>query len=650
MLVKKALKNIPPCERTKAPRGGIKEKYLAGAQIREIQGCGKILTVDYYSSKDGDLQVRFFCDTKNYITYRPKDDKWAAKYMLSCEEVAECGEKPVYADLKSIKLVNDFLNDGRHVDSFYSYGSNYSAARRTKGIAAAIDRYIHDYEEEQRRKAAERREALFDSRRRWFPGYDSDIDRFCNERAFEHTYIFFSNLDKQHKRRCVCGFCGHKWETTDSMKHKGHAVCPKCGRDAISIAERYQHMAADRTTICTAYKHDGQLIMRWAEAQRWFVGFKPQIRYYDDAYTYYLVNNGKPKIVSYFLTQVPYYYGYTWAHKNGETCNHRAYVYDGNLNEVFGSTYYNVDLSKALSFCKCPINFIGLLDRLKSQPQAEYLCKMGLTALASVMTSVDYEDGKGFEGIMGVSKQYLAMYREENVLLTEHRIIKAASARITPDTLERYRNLEIESFARTARILEYMTLDTLCAYVERQLMLGQYSASGIIEHLADYYDMLYTLKIPIDKHTVRPRDLKQAHDILVQRYNVVMADIRDKASQKALEYVNRWFTGYEKDGLCIAVPHERADFLREGQSLSHCVGGDSYYQNHIKGSRMIFFIRHVTEPDTPYYTAEIDMVTFNVLQCYGFGDKAAPKEINKFIKDFARSIEQGINNRVRKAG
>ena len=80
------------------------------------------------------------------------------------------------------------------------------------------------------------------------------------------------------------------------------------------------------------------------------------------------------------------------------------------------------------------------------------------------------------------------------------------------------------------------------------------------------------------------------------------------------------------------------------------MGGDSYYQNHIKGSRMIFFIRHVTEPDTPYYTAEIDMVTFNVLQCYGFGDKAAPKEINKFIKDFARSIEQGINNRVRKAG
>lgn len=102
---------------------------------------------------------------------------------------------------------------------------------------------------------------------------------------------------------------------------------------------------------------------------------------------------------------------------------------------MFGKTYYNVDLTKALACCKCPINFIGLLDRLKSQPQTEYLCKMGLTALASVMTSVDYEDGKGFEGIMGVSKQYLAMYREENVLLTEHRIIKAASERITPTHL-----------------------------------------------------------------------------------------------------------------------------------------------------------------------------------------------------------------------
>lgn len=649
MLVKKALKNIPPCERPKAPRGGIKEKYLAGAQIREIQGCGKILTVDYYSSNDGTLQVRFFSDKKNFITYQPSEDKWAAKYMIPTAEIAECGRLPVYAASSTIKLVNDFLN-GREIKSFFSYGTNYNTWRHTEGIAAAIDRYIHDYQEERRRSAAQRREELFDNRRRWFPGYDADIDRFCDECAFDHTYIFFSKLDKRHKRGCVCGHCGERWETQENIKHRSGTSCPYCGHKAVYIAERYRYTATDQTTLCTAYRHDGQLIMRWAEVQRWFVGHKPQLRYFDNAYTYYLVNGNKSQIVSYFLSQAPYSYGYTWARKNGETCSHYAWVYDGNLTEVFGKTYYNVDLTKALACCKCPINFIGLLDRLKSQPQTEYLCKMGLTALASVMTSVDYEDGKGFEGIMGVSKQYLAMYREENVLLTEHRIIKAASERITPDTLERYRNLKIESFARTARILEYMTLDTLCAYVERQLMLDQYSASGIIEHLADYYDMLYTLKIPIDKHTVRPRDLKQAHDILVQRYNIVMADIRDKASQKALEYVNRWFTGYEKDGLCIAVPHERADFLREGQSLSHCVGGDSYYQNHIKGSRMIFFIRHVTEPDTPYYTAEIDMVTFNVLQCYGFGDKAAPKEINKFIKDFARSIEQGINNRVRKAG
>lgn len=649
MLVKKALKNIPPCERPKAPRGGIKEKYLAGAQICEIQGCGKILTVDYYSSKDGDLQVRFFCDTKNYITYRPKDDKWAAKYMIPTAELAECGRLPVYAAASTIKLVNDFLN-GREIKSFFSYGTNYNTWRCTEGIAAAIDRYIHDYQEERRRSAAQRREELFDNRRRWFPGYDADIDRFCDECAFDHTYIFFSKLDKRHKRGCVCGHCGERWETQENIKHRSGTSCPYCGHKAVYIAERYRYTATDQTTLCTAYRHDGQLIMRWAEVQRWFVGHKPQLRYFDNAYTYYLVNGNKSQIVSYFLSQAPYSYGYTWARKNGETCSHYAWVYDGNLTEVFGKTYYNVDLTKALACCKRPINFIGLLDRLKTQPQTEYLCKMGLTDLASEMLPTDYESGKGFEGIMGVSKQYLPLYRELDVSLREHQIIRATRHLVTAATLLRYRRLDISSFARIERVLEYMTLDTMCSYTERQIQLGHYGAASVIEHLADYYDMLDFLKIPIDKHTARPRDLKESHDLLVKRYISIKADVEKEASKKALEYVNRWFTGYEKDGLCIAVPHERADFLREGQSLSHCVGGDSYYQNHIKGSRMIFFIRHVTEPDTPYYTAEIDMVTFNVLQCYGFGDKAAPKEINKFIKDFARSIEQGINNRVRKAG
>lgn len=647
MLIKKRLKNIPPCKRPETSPEGIKEKYLAGAQICEIDGCGRILIVDYYNSKDGMLQVRFFCDKKNYIKYQPQNDKWSKGYLLSNKELDGSCDTPVYADKKSIKTANDFLNEREEISSFCNYSGRYS--RYVKGMEAVIDRYIYEQEREQRAAARDRRDALFNERIKWFPKYDANIDRFCNERAFDRTYIFFSNLDKQHKRECVCSHCGKRWKAQDTIKHRNDAVCPYCGCKAIYIAERYQHTIEDKTTICTAYKHEGQLIMRWAVVSRNFNGYKPHLQYCDDAYTFYLIKGEKTKVVSYFLSQSPYSYGYTWAQKNNETCYHDAFIYDGNINETFGSRYHNVDLKKALSFCKKPINFIGLLDRLKAQPQAEYMCKLGLTELASVMMPRDYAEGKTFEEILSVSKQYITMYREMSVSLKEHNIIKATKEHICTDVLMRYRKLNISSFARTEKVLAYMTLDALCAYVERQAQLGHYSVTAVIEHLADYYDMLEVLKIPINKHTVRPRDLKKSHDLLVERYNIVKTDMENMASKRALEYVNRWFNGYVKDGLCIRIPHEKADFLREGQTLSHCVGSDSYYQNHINGKRMIFFIRQSKSPDTAYYTAGIDMCTFNVLQCYGFGDKPAPKEIRRFINGFAGTIKQTISGQ-RKAG
>ncbi len=644
MLIKERLKKIPLCKHPKMPHKG-KEKYLAGAQICEIESCGKILIVDYYSRKSGALQVRFFCDKKNYIKYCPQNDKWSKGYLIPNEELSGYNI-PVYADKKAIELANNFLNE-REINSFCNYSNRYS--RYVEDMEAVIDHYIYRMESERRAAANDRRDALFNERMNWFPEYDANIDRFCDKRAFDHTYIFFSNLDKQHKRECVCGYCGKHWKTENAIKHRSDSVCPYCGSKAIYIAERYQHTVADKATICTAYKHEGQLIMRWAVAERSFKGYKPHLQYYDDAYTFYLVKDCKTKIVSYFLSQVPYYYGYTWTQKNDETCHHEAFIYDGNINEVFGKEYYHVDLRKALLFCKKPINFIGLLDRLKSQPQVEYMCKLGLTELASIMMPTDYAEGKSFEEIMGVSKQYLTMYREMNVSLQEHNIIKAAKEWVSTDALMRYRKLKIGAFARTERVLEHMTLNTLCAYVERQIQLDHYDTTAVIEHLADYYDMLKALKIPIDKHTVRPRDLKQSHDLLIERYNIVKSDIENKISKQAFEHINRWFKEYRKDGLCIKVPQERADLLREGQALSHCVGGDSYYKNHISGKRMIFFIRHSDSPDVPYYTAEIDMRTFNVLQCYGFGDKAAPREIRQFINGFAKTIGQTINKQ-RKVG
>ncbi|MDO4381164.1 MAG: PcfJ domain-containing protein [Clostridia bacterium] len=262
------------------------------------------------------------------------------------------------------------------------------------------------------------------------------------------------------------------------------------------------------------------------------------------------------------------------------------------------------------------------------------------------MKTEDYNGGHGFENVMGVPKSFLPMYKDFSVTLSEHRIIKAANGRFNAALLQKLRKYK---FGYTQDpifdVLDYMSLETLFNYINKQTALGHYGPLSVISHLKDYYKMLDYFNVPINKSNRKPKDLKESHDKLVERYNAAIQAERDAASKKALEFVNAWYNGYQKDGFCIVVPKERADFIREGQILSHCVGGEHYYKNHISGTKMIFFIRQVENTEKPFYTAEIDMTSFQVLQCYGFGDKAAPKEIKDFIKSFARYAKQTIKTK-----
>jgi hypothetical protein len=96
---------------------------------------------------------------------------------------------------------------------------------------------------------------------------------------------------------------------------------------------------------------------------------------------------------------------------------------------------------------------------------------------------------------------------------------------------------------------------------------------------------------------------------------------------------------YAKGEYCIVFPALRSDLITEGQSLSHCVVADRYYQNHIAGTKMIFFVRRTNQPERPYFTLEIDMKELKISQLYGFKDCAAPPEVRKFANEFLRQLK-----------
>ena len=156
----------------------------------------------------------------------------------------------------------------------------------------------------------------------------------------------------------------------------------------------------------------------------------------------------------------------------------------------------------------------------------------------------------------------------------------------------------------------------------------------------DYISMSLSLKVDLSRKSVRfPNNIKESHDLILGRFNKVKHEIEDENFRHATEKLYNGMAEYRKDCYCIVFPQLRSDFITEGQSLNHCVGSDTYYKNHIEGTRMVFFVRQITEPDKPYFTMEIDMRELRIRQLYGFGDCSPSSDVRKFANEFLNRLK-----------
>ena len=85
-------------------------------------------------------------------------------------------------------------------------------------------------------------------------------------------------------------------------------------------------------------------------------------------------------------------------------------------------------------------------------------------------------------------------------------------------------------------------------------------------------------------------------------------------------------------------PQTRDDFINEGISLNNCVGSAGYYDRHVLGRSMVFFIRRASQPEKPFFTTEIGMDAGRIKQLYGFSDCSAPKDVRVFTEGFVRAV------------
>lgn len=640
MLIKKELSAVQALPCGERATGSM---YYAAAQITDLPKSGRILDVDFY--RDKDLVSRFFCDGKTYTVLDVAKNSWTINYPLpGCSWYYQPG---ITVEKSSEELIRSFLREG----SRWSYG----------GVQSVFS-YIYHKKCEKRDTARQNMYDLMKRHMAMFPGFPKNLKEYCNANVFDRRYIFVAPKDKKGIRTARCSCCGKEFRVGKEAVSGKNTVCPACGRTAVYRATWIKSDVQDKADICICYNVDGQLLIRWAHVVRRYgwPEFEQNYQFDDFAYSLYLTSNGKQRIYTYKYFKAPYAYDYDWHRLNlDDYCTSSSFVYTDNLNDVFGERYYNVDLQAGLSGKRISLQFVSLLNNLKNTPKAEYLFKMGLPLLAaSAITLKGDPEGKGkFMQEIGVSKQYLPLYRDMNVTPDEHNVIKESPEWITAEILQRYRGLHFDKYGAVPELVKQFGVSKTISYLEKQQKLHpKVSLNRMADEFRDYLHMSRDLKVDMSHKSVRfPADIIEAHKTVTERYNAAKLEIeKEKRKEEDAKfsriaqqlYAEYRISEYGDGKFCVVFPKLRTDLIAEGQSLNHCVGIPKYAQQHLEGKNMIFFIRKASEPEKPFFTMELDMLEHRIKQLYGFGDCSAPKAVREFANKFVTYTVKAMSRKT----
>lgn len=197
-----------------------------------------------------------------------------------------------------------------------------------------------------------------------------------------------------------------------------------------------------------------------------------------------------------------------------------------------------------------------------------------------------------------------------------------------------------------------MTPEQAMNYFERQKRESYpgKKISQVISQYEDYMNMCEKLhKDTRDEMVYRPRELKRRHDeavLEIERRNAELkAEEYSKKFKEAEQVLKEIRKKYEYNGqeYFIKVPERIVEIVAEGNFLHHCAGATDRYFDRIKQRETyICFLRRTAEPDTPFYTIEVEPGG-TIRQHRGMYDEEP--DIEK-VKPFLREWQKEIRKRM----
>ena len=316
-------------------------------------------------------------------------------------------------------------------------------------------------------------------------------------------------------------------------------------------------------------------------------------------------------------------------------------------------------------------------ESCRRYPMAESLIKTGWAdALASYL---DGSDGgycnhqhlkihsKTYYGVFGLTKNELALIHGRKDTFTDVNEAvgwKKAGLQITA------RNLQMVSALSTYRVQDILKehgLSRSLKYLRQQTrrITGKYDgviSPRVTSDWIDYLDMAQKAGMNLAIESVLyPLDLKRRHDDLVaERARLArldhLKDVRRQIEEEAADLESRFSIEqimqkikktYQYDGekYLIRVPDGAKSILEESRYLDHCIQrGTRYFERIATRESYILFLRKKDDPNTPWYTLEVEPGgTIRQKRSYNNEQYADLEDAKPFLAEWQRVVQERMS-------
>jgi len=634
-------------------------KYIVRTAVKNI-GSHRTLLLHFYSVEGYHRGNR----KPEYSVFQQKDD------FITLYRSENGDKKWKTACLENILVSNNFWlvtysafysrKDTRRVQRFCGDGNVTSEFTALYSLQEAILC-------KRRKKRQMAKEAIVYGRMMPIPHLPRNFQNWVNKECLPH-YIFYKY---ERTKKPQSGFCTScvKYVEVNKPRHNIQSVCPRCGKNIQYKADGRAKKVWDRASVSLIQKISSrELVIRIFKITRNAYGCG-EIRHHlwESIRVFLRVNENDKCQPDYFYNNYGRGSLTTWKNGLRPRFSYYQYSFDGdcagylyckNLSDtLIGTPWQYSQIEQFYLYDKEPMEILPYLCAYQQLPAIEYLVKLGFYTITqnivykSDCAGILNRDGQNPADFLGVAAKDLQLLQKLDINLNQlalYQELMKMGIMADEKLLVWYQANQFRKDLMTSA-LKYASPGRLMRYIDKQYLrlIGLKTHYGadrynavyqVLDEYTDYLKMGEKLSYNFsDRFVLYPKNLNIAHDQAILLFNERKTEICANKIREAFENLARQF-GFTQNGMTIIPPKSPDEIVNEGHALHHCV--HSYVERIATGECIILFLRHITEPEEPFFTIEIR--DNKVAQIRGLENCAPTPEVEKFMQLWDRAQQHKV--------